>query len=520
MPYRAYHVVLGIIGAVAVLTLVILHANPDRHARTGPRWKRRLINAGLLLLAAFGVGPAAGAGCSKKDPAKSGYAYGEDDGRRRARRAALGTDRLKTRRDRYVQTRRPSNAQKPKTPTVKPPPPTTAGLHQERNVPVPPKPPEPPKPQPVVVPANVAAPVALIIRIHDEANAIASGSKGRYPFDKAGKARVLKELTQAQTTCDNLRKAGQLHAPEAALMKQRLARLHTAVNGFRYRGFLASCYKPFARPPAATASVSRLNKRLPHLRRLAATGRLHRAVVKKILIGVKADLKVLEDKKQVAELGKPKERRSATALAKRVRKQVAQLDRQLAQPPSVRPGVKRTTQWKVFAKAWEHVTTLLDASVTTAQKRTGNQWIKSAREAVDDLVKSNLLTGDEALLLRVELTRLRYQLGRKRPSNTRARCYRPAPFHPWKNSRSRLEKRKAAMVGIVAAGRISKAVRDRVMPSIQQDISQVDQAANRKNRSLANLLNSGKRPKKKPADPFVVRMRKLVKQIKRLPTRK
>ena len=84
MPYRAYHLLLGLAGVAAILVLLVLRADPDHHVDQGPRWKRRLVSAGLLLLASMGLGPAVG--CTEgKDPAKSGYSYPENDDRRRLR---------------------------------------------------------------------------------------------------------------------------------------------------------------------------------------------------------------------------------------------------------------------------------------------------------------------------------------------------------------------------------------------------------------------------------------------------
>lgn len=515
MPYRAYHVVLGVAGAVAVLVLVILRSNLDHQARTGPRWKRRLVNAGLLLLAAMGFGSAAGGGCDRPDPAKSGYSYPENDSKRRASR------------------RRALRAEKRVAPRPEPPRPVTPRPHIEKKVDrtgaagvhvEPPRPATqaPPTPQPAATAVRLAAPFTLIAKSHDEAAAIASGSKGRYPFDKAGKKRVLAELQEAQASCDVLRKAGQLTAAEAALMKQRLGRLLSAVNGFRHKGYTASCYSPRPHKPAAQASLSRLTGRLPHLRRLAASRRLHHDVVKKILAAVTADLMVLHDKRQVDQLRSAADRARAATLAKQVQRQVDRVHSQLKRPPKVRPGVARSPQWKVFVKAWEEVAPLTDRSrsTTSAEHKAARAWLKSARQATADLVTARLLTADETQLLRVELARLGMLLGRNRPTDTRARCYRPAPFRPRRNSKERLEQRRTLLQKIVKRGRISKAVRDRIMPSVERDLERI--AKPTRANSLAGLIDRAnkKPPRPKVVDPFVKKMRALAARVKRLPTRK
>ncbi len=518
MPYRAYHVLLGVAGGVVVLVLVILRSNLDQHARTGPLWKRRLVNAGLLLLAAMGFGTGAGPGCDRKDPAKSGYSYPQDDGRREARRRAIlrGEKRI---------------APRPEPPRLKPLRPEPVRPHVEKTVDrtsmggigvAPPRPTPPPTPQPAATAVRLAAPFTLITKSHDEATAIADGSQGRYPFDKAGKERVLRELGEAQASCDVLRKAGQLTAAEAALMKQRLARLTTTVNRFRHKEFRASCYKPMARKSPASLSLSRLTARLPHLRRLAASRRLHHDVVRKILAGVTADLKVLQEKHQMDQLLSKAPQTRAILLAKQVQRQVKRVHKQLRRPPKVRAGVTRSPQWKVFAKAWAVVLPFADGSrrPTQLERRTARKWLTSAHQASNDLVAAKLLTAAEAEILYGELSLLGRRIGPGPSANGRMTCYKPSIVSPLKESWNRLDSRLSILQKLVKQGRISKAVRDRVMPSLQRDLARIAKAPTKD--GLIDLSGKSKHTPGQPqtVDPFIKKMRALLARLKRLPTRK
>ncbi len=336
MPYRAYHLLMGLAGAVAVGVLLLLRASPHGHATTGPRWKRRLLDAGLLLLAALGVD--LGAGCREsKDPARSGYAYRDREARRQARRERLRAQRTVGR------TAAPPPPTTPRPPALTPPDGSAAAsAHRE-----PPRlEPEPDKAaiEAAALGLRSKAPLKLILRTHDEATAIASGARGRYPFDKAGKARVLAELGQAQLACDDLRRAGQLSEAGAGLMKKRLARLHRRVSGFRHKGMRATCYRPAHRPSPQTLSYKRLAARLPLLEELAATGKLNAAVVSKVLAAVRADVLVIEqpDRSSSSSLAglfgdeppkkdpeKGKEARARKTLAKKVRRLMARVERRL-----------------------------------------------------------------------------------------------------------------------------------------------------------------------------------------------
>jgi len=55
MPQRAVNLVLALAGVAAVVLIVVLGVNLARASRRGPKWKRRLLSAGIGLMAALGV---------------------------------------------------------------------------------------------------------------------------------------------------------------------------------------------------------------------------------------------------------------------------------------------------------------------------------------------------------------------------------------------------------------------------------------------------------------------------------
>ncbi|MBM4042028.1 MAG: hypothetical protein FJ290_26330, partial [Planctomycetes bacterium] len=61
MSNRMVGTILALAGVVVVAALVLLGLDAWRAARTGPRWRRRLVGAGLSLLALLGVAPTASA---------------------------------------------------------------------------------------------------------------------------------------------------------------------------------------------------------------------------------------------------------------------------------------------------------------------------------------------------------------------------------------------------------------------------------------------------------------------------
>jgi hypothetical protein len=67
MPQRAIHLLIALLGALAVAAIVLLGYDVYRSARAGPRWKRRLLGAGLALLTAIGL-PACESGTADAAP--------------------------------------------------------------------------------------------------------------------------------------------------------------------------------------------------------------------------------------------------------------------------------------------------------------------------------------------------------------------------------------------------------------------------------------------------------------------
>ena len=58
MPIRAVGITLLALGFAAVLILFLIRRDPRASAERGPRWKRRLLTAGLVALSSIGLAPA------------------------------------------------------------------------------------------------------------------------------------------------------------------------------------------------------------------------------------------------------------------------------------------------------------------------------------------------------------------------------------------------------------------------------------------------------------------------------
>ncbi|MFZ5788267.1 MAG: hypothetical protein ACOY3Y_17670 [Acidobacteriota bacterium] len=160
-----------------------------------------------------------------------------------------------------------------------------------------------------------------------EAEAVASGSRGQYPFSEAGQKRLLEQLASAGRGLDALVKAGLLSAPAAELLKKDLALLDGKVRAFRPTNMKgATCYEPMPLRVPQRESLERLRARVPLVLRLEAGGTLPRAVLEKLITGLERDL---------AEVAKPSlgvgraltkvEEKDAAAIRARLERKLAAL---------------------------------------------------------------------------------------------------------------------------------------------------------------------------------------------------
>ena len=223
MSDRMVGVLLAIVGVFAVAIFALLGFDAWRAARTGPRWRRRLVGAGLSLLALVGVSPAASAA---EAPANLVAADGKPLADSPEWKALDATWR--------------------------------------------------------------------------EASEIASGRRGPYPFDEAGKARALAAFDGAGKNLAALQAKGLVSEAEAGLLGIELGRLTRGVQAMRPTEMRnTECYRPMSLGYRAKQTVERLAARLPLLEKLASAQQLRPVVVRKVLAAVEADLATLADEREL-----------------------------------------------------------------------------------------------------------------------------------------------------------------------------------------------------------------------------
>jgi len=133
-----------------------------------------------------------------------------------------------------------------------------------------------------------------VMAVWAEAEDICFWRRGSYPFDEAGKRRVLDDLAQASREVDALRQRGLVSKAEAGLLGIDLEELANGVRAMRPTELAnATCYVPAYFDPVQ-ASVDRLSRRLPLLEKLAG-GACQPIVLRKVLFAVESELASLSD---------------------------------------------------------------------------------------------------------------------------------------------------------------------------------------------------------------------------------
>jgi len=434
MTHKLAALLAVLIGLVLVAALAALGMDLWRATHTGPRWRRRLVEAGLLALAMLGL-------------------------------PALGED----------------------TPAAHAPADAVATEAQQANL-------------------TDSPDWRIVVEAWHEAEDVAAGRRGAYPFDQAGKDRMLSSLEDAGRRVAALQTAGLLSAAEAGLLQKDLEVLRHGVQAKRPTEMQQwTCY--FAGPMPfmhSGGSVARLSARLPMLEQLAGLDTLRPEVVWKTLGTVERDLEVLSNEELVGRLG-GEQRDQALEIRARAAKQV-EVIRQRLRGDAVE--VQDTDEWALVVEAWKVAAPLAKTGKsTTAQREAASQKLAAARAAAQKLGVAGLLSRPEAELLIQEADSLLEQIYRNPPTDCRVTCYDMAYLPPARQSLDRLQARAELLERLAASGRASADVLEKVSATIEADLKTLSSEAELK------LL----RPEERTLAPQVCgRVQQTINQIRQM----
>ncbi len=324
MPQRAMNLILAVLGLLAVAGLLLAGADIYRAARTGPGWKRRLVTAGLFLLAMLGV-----TSCEKKDRPVCYRPMILPPARQSLERLPQQLSLL----DEFARESLRADAVYKTLEAIER---DIATLADDRRLA---ELPEAERVQATELRDAAKAKVREVrrrlrtlrggIEETNEWKAIAEAWKGAAPLAESGRSTTAqrefakKKLKGAHQAVQRLAVLGLLTEAEMGLLVSEAERLRKDIYRNPPTDCKVTCYDMEFIPPRLQ-SLERLSQRLPLLKKLAAEGSVHPAVLEKIVPSIEADLKTLSDERSLKEARTPREvaeklRREAQATLDEIR---------------------------------------------------------------------------------------------------------------------------------------------------------------------------------------------------------
>jgi hypothetical protein len=402
MPQRAMSTIMVVAGCVLALAFVIVGVDLAAAAQRGPRWRRRLLGAGLVMLVALGFAPA--------------------------------------------------------TPT-----------------------------QAATSPAAIAAPAKdslaentlwkRIMAAWQEAEEVASGKRGDYPFDEKGQKAMLQSLATSDADLKGLVEKGTLAAAEADLLREDLKGLVTSVQNKRPTEMrMATCYEPVAIEIPVAASFYRLSARLPLIKQLATTATLHPEAVRIILATLDTDLAQLDEPGAIDKIKIPEVQAAARKLRESARPEIEAI--RLRVNPKV--SLEKTPQWQRLLVTWKEAETAAakDKIDVNDQGRL-LVAIEQVRGDLDTLRQVGLLSDAEVQFLQSGIQDFGQPIYQKMASgklnpetpSMMFTCYdSPRALPPPENSLHGLSERLPILESLMAAGQLHPTAVERILATCETDL--------------------------------------------------
>ena len=323
--------------------------------------------------------------------------------------------------------------------------------------------------------------ISELARIWDDADAAASGKKGDYPFDSAGKQKLLADLESAGSVVDSLVGRGTLSTDEGKLLKADFESLAKGVQRKRpteMKG--ATCYKPMMFTPAGD-SLGRLEERLPSLEKLSS-GKVSPIVFEKVLSRMEQDLATLATRKSGGE-DREIDEKKASETEKRVREAITRLREssiggarsQWSSSPDVSADSPETEPefaggWKEVIEAFAAQDAILTRPSTEKERQDEDKETNEARKALEMLVSKKLLSSGESDLVENELKFNSEVIRIDPPSDSNVECYKRMMITPLQRSLERLDQRLPVLQKVLEGKRVNRLVGDRVLAALESDL--------------------------------------------------
>jgi hypothetical protein len=421
MPQRAVNIVLAAIGLVVVAALVVAGADAYAHARRGPRWWRRVVGAGLALIAMFGAGSCRPV--PEEHPGIDPLLLRSLDNRRKrlpviewlVRQPEL-TPALRERlldvieEDLAVMRYGRDLDEMEDSLSARA---NGVVLLDERSTNL------------LYFKARLTQRSGLrlratrcwkrIARVLHELQEIGAGRRGNFPFDIAGARRLDNDYVGALEDVAALKLARLLDDAEATLLKQELDR-HREAAGYKrvHEDMHTTCYLGIYGIDDREESPERLGKRLDALKALADSETVRPAVVERALASALRDMEFIREAKWRGQRNE-EDAESYGELREHASWSIEAIEERVPDPAL---ALEDRDEWHsvraAFAEALPHKWA---ATSTTADRKRLARRFDEARAKVVRLFLEGGISADEAALILFEAESLRNGFCAFRPAD-------------------------------------------------------------------------------------------------------
>lgn len=307
-----------------------------------------------------------------------------------------------------------------------------------------------------------------------EAEEVASGRRGDYPFDRAGKDKLLGALRSLASDIDALAGKGFFDAAAADLLKREASTLADEVGAKRpVEMEMATCYEPMPFEPGKR-SARRVGERVDALESLAASGKVSPAVLARIRSALERELAGLTE--ETLGLMKGEERQTASRDAERARRA---LDRLSGSVPAPREDASADASGD-----WATLTGAFDQGIRFAgpdgNKQAERDKVKAdfakAEAALVRLRDRGELGTAEADLLLAERKLIETDIFRNPPVDSMVKCYDMQSMPMGAEGLTRVEARLDALERVAAQARIRPETVERVRARLLSDLDLLKRA--------------------------------------------
>jgi hypothetical protein len=287
----------------------------------------------------------------------------------------------------------------------------------------------------------------------------------------AQRTEIKKKFTLAKTAAGELALAGLISNAEAGLLVIDADVIWSRITESIPIDSDLSCYSRVYFPPAQR-SVQWLGKRLELVKKVAAADKISPAAIEKVIDNITAHLAILANDAEIKKLKKDADRQAAIKLRDEITPLVAKIEFK-----ALGGRLRKTAGWKTVETALLAAAPLAKTHRSTSAQRVAvTKQMKTAMASIATLTATGLLSAVETELMLGELARLKKEIYRNPPTDSKARCYRSMLPNPVGDSTKRLEKRIPLLRKLFDSGKLNPLIAGKILPSISADIKTIKNA--------------------------------------------